>query len=131
MKRILIAGLFIFLSLNFTGCRTMQIRNVPDQQISLNNSKISNKDIFKAIQRAGISLGWIVKKINNHSAEATLHLRDHVAVVLIHYSLKNYSISYKSSINLKYDAENNTIHKNYNGWITNLDNAIKVQLSGL
>ena len=41
----------------------------------------------------------------------------------------SYSIDYKNSLNLKYDSTKNTIHKNYNGWIQNLDNAIQVQLS--
>jgi hypothetical protein len=33
----------------------------------------------------------------------------------------------KDSTNLDYDG--NTIHKNYNGWVENLDKAIRVQLA--
>ena len=73
----------------------------------------------------------MVKKVDDNTALATLHLRTHTAVVEIKHDLKNYSIRYKSSINLRYDQANNTIHSNYNGWITNLNNAIKVQLNGL
>ena len=42
---------------------------------------------------------------------------------------KNYSINYKDSTNLDYDGTN--IHRNYNGWIANLDRAIKTQLATL
>jgi len=131
MKKILLTGILIIFSLSFTGCRTSQIQNVPNQHFSTYNSKISNEDVYKAIKRAGLSLGWIVKKVDNNIALATLNLRTHTAIVEIKYDLKNYSIKYKSSINLRYDKANNTIHSNYNGWITNLNNAIKVQLSGL
>lgn len=131
MKKILLATIFIVLSLSFTGCRTSQIQNVPNQHFTADNSKISNEDVYKAIKKAGTGLGWIVHKNSNKSAEATLRLRDHVAVVTVDYNLKDYSISYKSSTNLKYDKEDNTIHSNYNGWITNLNNAIQVQLSAL
>ena len=56
----------------------------------------------------------------------TLALRTHVAVVDIQFDSKTYSIKYKDSTNLDYTG--NSIHKNYNGWIENLDNAIRVQL---
>ena len=56
----------------------------------------------------------------------TLNLRTHTAVVDIPYTTTSYSILYKSSVNLK--QEGNTIHSNYNGWVQNLDQAIKRQL---
>lgn len=59
----------------------------------------------------------------------TLKLRSHVAVVDIRHTTKSYSITYKDSTNLDYDGTN--IHRNYNGWISNLDRAIKTQLATL
>ena len=55
--------------------------------------------------------------------------RDHRAVVDVRYDTKTYSIKYKDSSNLQYDGT--SIHKNYNGWIQNLDNAIRARLTGL
>ena len=55
--------------------------------------------------------------------------RPDVAVVDIDYTQTTYSIKYNESTNLDYDGEK--IHKNYNGWIQNLDKAIKVQLQNL
>ena len=53
----------------------------------------------------------------------TLHLRKHMAIVDIPYSTNSYSILYKDSAQLDYNGD--TIHQNYNGWITNLNNAIQ------
>jgi len=60
--------------------------------------------------------------------EGVLALRTHRAVVDIDYDTKVYSIKYKDSVNLDYDGK--TIHKNYNGWVENLDRAIKSKLIG-
>ena len=48
-------------------------------------------------------------------------------VVDVKYDTKNYSITYKDSSNLDYTGD--SIHKNYNGWIQNLNRGINAQLS--
>ena len=48
----------------------------------------------------------------------TLILRTHTAEIEIPYSAGGYSIAYKSSVNLQ---EGGNIHRNYNGWIQNLN----------
>ena len=60
---------------------------------------------------------------------ATLTLRDHLAVVEIPYSATSFSIRYKDSQNLRYNADDRSIHSNYNGWVQNLNNAILAGLS--
>ena len=45
------------------------------------------------------------------------------------YDTKSYSIKYKDSSNLNYDGK--SIHKNYNGWVENLDKAIRSNLVAL
>jgi hypothetical protein len=60
----------------------------------------------------------------------TLDLRKHVAVVDITYDTKTYSITYKKSTNLMMVSDDGTpvgIHPNYNGWIQNLNAAIRQQ----
>jgi hypothetical protein len=86
----------------------------------------SMKDIKNAIMRAGAGLGWNIREVAPGRLEGTLHLRTHMAQVDIPYSKDNYSIIYKASDNLRYDGEK--IHSNYNGWIQNLDKAIKSQI---
>jgi hypothetical protein len=43
------------------------------------------------------------------------------------YDTKTYNIQYKDSSNLDYNGT--SIHKNYNGWVENLDKAIRSQLA--
>jgi hypothetical protein len=57
---------------------------------------------------------------------AKLSLRTHVAVVDVRYSATSYSIVYRDSTNLDYRGDQ--IHKNYNGWIQNLDRDIRNEL---
>lgn len=59
----------------------------------------------------------------------TLNLRSHMAQVDIRYTTTSYSITYRDSKDLNYDGSN--IHRNYNNWIRNLDQAIKQQLASL
>jgi hypothetical protein len=80
-----------------------------------------------AIVRAGSALGWIMKDDGPGRITGTLMLRTHTAVVDIPYSANDYSILYKSSVDLK--EANGQIHKNYNGWITNLTRGINAQLA--
>lgn len=132
MKRIIKTSLIILvLSLSFTGCRTASILNVPEQAVVAQNAKkaIANDDVFRAIVKAGAGLGWNVRQISDGTAEATLLVRTHRAVVTIKYNVDSYSILYKDSANLKYNQSSQTIHSNYNGWITNLNNAIILQLT--
>ena len=128
MKKIIKLGLVsLIVALSIIGCsRTSPLMNVPSQEVSQSKTQ---KDVFNAIKRAGAGLGWIVSKSSNGVAVATLNLRTHQAVITIKYSAKDYSIDYKTSTDLDYNQEENTIHSNYNGWILNLNNAILVQLS--
>lgn len=77
------------------------------------------------ILRAGAGLGWEMQPAGPGLIRATLHLRTHTAVVDIAYSADSFSIRYVDSRELQYDGTN--IHKNYNGWIQNLERAIMQQ----
>jgi hypothetical protein len=141
--------LVILLSLaiaTMTGCRTNPVYNVQDQHITTNIDNHTEEDVKKAIVRAGGTLGWNMKADKPGHVLGTLYLRKHIAIVDITYDLNKYSITYKDSTNLDYeaagaqttDADGNTyvnetaiIHSNYNGWIQNLDRAIQTQLSTL
>lgn len=134
-QRIRMRKLFMFvvacaMGVAFLGCGTPPVYNVNNNAIAVPaDKKASMSEVEKAIIRAGGGLGWIVKKEKEGLLKATLVLRTHTAVVAITYNTQEYSINYVSSINLDYNAEANTIHSNYNGWIQNLNKAIQVQLS--
>jgi hypothetical protein len=110
------------------GCRSAGIYNVSAAPVAANKA-VSMDDVQKAIIRAGAGLGWQMKPVEPGLIVGTLNLRSHMAMVNVKYDTKTYSITYKDSSNLDYTGD--SIHKNYNGWVTNLDRGIQSQLSNL
>jgi hypothetical protein len=114
----------------FAGCATTQpVLDVTQSPIAANKPNPSMDDIRQAITRAGAGLGWQMNPDRAGHITGRLLLRTHVAVVDVDYTQKVYSIKYRESTNLDYG--DGKIHRNYNGWIQNLDKAIKVQLMNL
>lgn len=113
------------------GCRGGgAIYNVKDAPIQTATGKQpSMEDVQNAIITAGVGLGWQMAVAKPGEIIGTLNLRSHQAVVSIPYTTKHYSILYKSSTNLKYDAEKQTIHENYLAWIQRLDGAIRTRMT--
>lgn len=113
-----------------SGCATVKpVHNVTDAPVAVVKQNVSLDEVSKAIIRAGAALGWQMNPVQPGLIVGTLKLRTHTAVVDVTYDTKTYSIKYKDSTNLNYDGAN--IHKNYNGWIENLDKGIRVQLTTL
>lgn len=111
----------------FVGCGNPAIYNVSNSGVpAVSKAKIGD-DVQKAIHTACIGRGWKVQDISPGIIEATLILRSHTAVVDIKYNAKNYSITYKNSVGLNSNGQ--TIHKNYNSWIQNLDRDIQKNLA--
>jgi hypothetical protein len=105
------------------------VYNVTQSPVVTSKATRTSDDVSKAIVRAGTGLGWQMIADRPGHITGTLKVRNHVAVVDIDYNPKFYSIKYKESSNLNYDGAN--IHRNYNGWVQNLDRQIQVQLSAL
>jgi len=120
-----IVGLFVL-----TGCRTTNLYNITDNPVEVKKGT-TDEQVYRAIKAAGSNLGWIITKVKPGLAKGQLNLRGNMAVVDIPYNTRTYSIKYKESVGLNYDVSKQTIHKNYNGWVQNLDNAIRIQLNNL
>jgi hypothetical protein len=129
----LLAAIFCSVLVLVSGCRTSPVYDVEKHGYATSKADYTNEDVKKAIQRAGSGLGWIISFDEPGHAVGTLYLRDHMAKVDILYDMEGYSITYKDSSNLDYDASDTPaiIHSNYNGWVQNLDNAIRTQLGTL
>lgn len=126
IKQIFWAFFAVFLTMALVSCVGNPVRNVQSEMVPTNIK--SKADVKKAIVLAAQSLGWRVKEIDNNTLRAAITVRGkHRAEVKITYSQKEYSITYKSSDNLNYDAQSNTIHRNYNSWVDNLNNSIQSQ----
>ncbi|MBP0465303.1 hypothetical protein J5Y09_15365 [Roseomonas sp. PWR1] len=123
-RRFLIGSMPVaFAAVALTGC-TRPIYNVSRRPFQHPGS-FEHRAI--QIQRAAAGLGWQTDVVRPGVIRATLNLRTHVAVVEITYNQEVFSIIYADSSNLNYDGTN--IHKNYNGWIENLERVISQQPS--
>lgn len=113
------------------GCRggapIYEVKSAPVPSPS--GKELTLEQVRKEIMAAGVAAGWQMVDSKPGEIIATYNIRSHQAVVSIPYTTKDYSILYKNSSNLKYDAEDKTIHKNYAGWIQRLDGAIRSRLS--
>jgi hypothetical protein len=129
LSRKVVIGLVASLALLLVGCRgAVPVYNVTAAPVAA-NKPASLDDVEKSIVRAGTTLGWQMTPRSPGKMEGVLLLRRHRAVVDIDYDTKSYNIKYKDSAELDYDGQK--IHPNYNGWIQNLEKAIRVQLSNL
>ena len=129
MSRFVRTFIVVVAALLVVACTVKPIYNVTEAPITASKPNPSTEEVGKAIIRAGTQLGWQMTPDRPGHMVGRIALRTHAAVVDIDYSSRSYSIKYKDSTNLEYTG--NTIHRNYNGWIENLDKAIRAQLSAL
>ena len=85
---------------------------------------LSASQIKKAIVVSGGRRGWLIREIGANQFEATLNVRKHTVVVDIRLSGNTYSITYNTSVNMKYDGAGK-IHGRYNSWVANLNSDIQ------
>lgn len=124
--RILVLGAGLALA----ACTAQPIYNVTDSPLATPSGRHATAaQVRSAIITAGTSLGWRIVDAGPGRLEGTLNLRTHLAVVEIPYSATSFGIVYKRSENL--DASGSTIHRNYNGWVQNLERQIRAEVSRL
>lgn len=106
------------------GCaRTAPIKNVETTV----TARHTVAQVHNAILKAGLAREWVMTDVSPGVIKGRLQTRDHTAEIRVIYSATGYSINYESSINLM--ATGGKIHKNYNRWVHNLDNAIRLNLA--
>ncbi|RYE29834.1 MAG: hypothetical protein EOP48_32365 [Sphingobacteriales bacterium] len=94
-------------------------------------AKVTQERANNEIKRALINRGWTLTKEESGKLYATLHLRTHVANILITQTSDKVITTYVSSENLDYKLKKDgkaTIHKNYLSWINNLNGDISKNL---
>lgn len=105
------------------GCRTTVLKN-PDP-ISIESAGMDHTR--SVIKRALARRGWIVTHEQPGQVDARLNVRYHVARIRITYTADEVQIAYVDSENLRYHhlaSGKEIIHKNYIGWINNLEREI-------
>jgi len=116
--------------LGLVACTSAPIQNVPPVPVVTGTGKPPTADqVRSAIVRAGNGLGWQMTPTDPGLVTGRIALRGHTAVVDVRYTPSNYSITYKDSTNLDYNGTQ--IHKNYNGWVENLNRDIRANLLSL
>ncbi len=118
----------------FVGCRTVPLVNIQDTSINTASGKqLTLDEVGRAIISASTTSHppWIMKIIKPGHIVGTLNTRTHMAMVDIEYTTKSYSITFKDSADLQYDAEKGTIHPSYNKWINRLSTMIQSKVSVL
>lgn len=120
-----VMGFALWFGISTSSWGAQPIQNVNDAAV-VSAKPVKIEQVKSAIMIAGTSLGWQMAEISPGLIQGTLNLRKHTAVVDIPYSSANYSIVYKSSINL--DERDGQIHKNYNSWVQNLSKKIGTEL---
>jgi hypothetical protein len=130
MSQIKAAIVGVVAVLGLGACTTVPVYNVSDAPATAASGKVLQaSQVRQAIVIAGGALGWRIADAGPGRLEGTLNLRTHTAVVDIPYSATKYSILFKSGENLK--AADGNIHKNYNGWVQNLERGIRTELARL
>ena len=128
-KKVPVIVLTVVATLLLGACRTAPVFNVEAQPIAISGSSHTADDVRKAILRAGSRRGWVFSDEGPGKLVGTLSLRKHQAMVDVTYGKDSYDITYRDSRNLDYDAANNKIHSNYNGWVQNLVKDISIEMS--
>lgn len=122
MNTRLFAMLVVVLAL--TGCaRTQPVHNI-NETLSV---QYKPQQIKNAILQAGIGRGWGMTQTAPGVISGHLEERGHRADIRITYAASQYSINYVDSQNLL--AKNGIIHRNYNRWVSKLDQDIKTRLA--
>ena len=126
MQRALI-GFALIIAFAAAGC-VVPLKNVKDAPVTMASDTTPTLEaIGKAVIRAGGAQGWKMEKVKPGHMVGTMFLRSHMAKVDITFNKDAYNITYKESSNLDYNGTE--IHKDYNGWISELDRAINREFS--
>jgi hypothetical protein len=134
MRTLLAAALLVasLISAPALAGRDAPIQNVVDAPVAwLPGVEPAEDKVARAIVSACSRLGWVCQISSPGLITGRLNLRTHQADVRIPYSVEKYSIEYVASENLRYDAEKNTIHRNYNNWILNLQRHINGEIAAI
>ena len=113
--------LALFLVLPLAACRQAHLSNFFDLPVTgVRSGSLTKEQVKSVILAACKARGWAAGETEPGLISATFTSRVHTAQIEIPYTSAKYSIIYKNSNNLKYNAQKQTIHKWYNKWVSDL-----------
>lgn len=102
-----------------------KVKTIYKEISSFSNKPISTSAIKKAFMTCSADRGWKFTQMSPGKLIGKLSVRGkHYIEVMVEYDSNAYKISYQDSTNMKYYAEENTIHRRYNSWTDNLSNDV-------
>jgi len=104
------------------ACKTATIYNVERMSLGAQTTATTGA-VADVIRQAGERQGWAIKDVRPGEMRGMLNRKKHTAVVAIYYDTTSFSIHYVDSTNLSSDGKE--IHKAYNLWIKQLEEAIQ------
>ena len=108
--------------LGAVACRTAPVRNVDRTAFSVAPTA-QMAQVSEAIWAAGRREGWRVREIGPGDIRAEKSVRNHRALVAIHYDTAGFDIRLIEADGLLYDGR--YVHKACNEWIAQLEKAIQ------
>lgn len=124
----ILASLLILMSSIAWGAKP--IHNIVAEPVPLliDGSSATLDDVKKAIIAGCQQRGWNAVLDGDKQIKCSILVRGrHYAEITIPYSESSYSILYLDSRELDYNEKKQRIHRNYNGWVIKLSQAINQQ----
>jgi hypothetical protein len=130
-KGFIILASIMILSFGLVACmRQANLQNPTNLPVASYSGKgLSEAQVRQAILLGAKERGWVARELTPGVISASLTVRHHVAEVEIPYSASSYSILYRNSQNLDYNAKDKTIHNQYNNWVNYLRQSVEAQMA--
>jgi len=130
----LIAGLALITVLAIAGCRAAPMYSPSDIAFAKPPTSVQKaltmEDYKNAIIRGGSKRTWTFQEEGPGHLVGNVAVRNkHFATVDVLFDTESFTISYKSSQNLNYNASRKEIHPNYNAWIQILQDEIQAEIT--
>lgn len=135
------------IALLVVGCRTVpRTMYVVERAPIVASRALSMAEVEKGIRAGGASSGWVMTTRGPGDIEGSYMQAQSTAVVAVTYDTTSFSIKYKDSVNLRYDAGgaataaargvrnapatgSDQISVHYNAWVQSLERSIRAQLA--
>lgn len=84
-------------------------------------------ELREVIIRAGRSQGWDISDFGDGHLAASFNKSKHAIMVNIVLKPNTYSVTYKDSVNMKFEPAEKKIHPGYNKWVRMLVDTIRIE----
>jgi hypothetical protein len=124
MKSIFTKISLLICALVVVGCTTQPIKTINSQV----PEGLTKAQVSESIKKAGSIREWVITDNGEDQLIGKLLYKGDLVIVNIPYNETTYSILYKSTSGLNYDAKDRTVHRAYNKWTAILNEQIQKQL---